>query len=174
MIIEKYNIKLKTVEYEDAELIVDLRTDVNKSKFLSSTANDLELQKEWIRTYKEKEKNGNEYYFVAIDERNEKFATYRIYNLEDDICEIGSWVSKPGYSNGKNSIKVDIIVKEFVFGFLNYHKLKFVVHKENFSVVRYHKLFGPEIIEETQENLYFVLSKKNFIENRDRIFKNIK
>nr|WP_314494023.1 GNAT family N-acetyltransferase [uncultured Chryseobacterium sp.] len=173
MIIEKYSIKLKTVEEEDAELILDLLTDAHTSEFLSSTANDLELQKEWIKAYKHREKNGKEYYFSAIDEKNEKFATYRVYNLKKDICEIGSWVSKPGYSNATNYIKVYILVKDFVFRHLNYHQFTFVVHKENLSVVKYHKMFWPEILKETEE-ISTSFYQKKFIENRNRIFKNIK
>jgi len=171
MIIEKYNIILKTVEEEDAELIIAFRTDRKKSRFISSTNNDIELQKEWIRNYKKKEKENKEFYFIAIDESGEKYATYRVYNIEQDICEIGSWVSKPGYANANNSIKVDIIMKEFVFEFLGYEKLKFEVNKNNRSVLRYHKLFAPDIIGEVDESIKFVLTKQNFYKNRNRFLK---
>lgn len=174
MTIEKYNIKLQTVEEDDAEFIIALRTDGMRSRFISTTSSDIELQKEWIRNYKIKEKNKTEFYFIAIDENNEKFATYRLYNIEDDICEIGSWVSKPDYTNINNSIKVDIIMKEFAFHSLGYHKVRFEINKNNSSVIRYHKLFAPEVVKETEENFYFVLQRKNFEEKRNQIFKNIK
>lgn len=174
MNIDKYGISLQTVEEEDAEIIINFRTDEGKSRFISATNDDIELQKDWIRNYKRREKNREEFYFIAIDENGEKFATYRVYNIEDDICEIGSWVSKPKYKNAVNSIKVDIIMKEFVFLTLGYKQLRFEVNKGNHSVVRYHKLFEPVIVKETKQNFYFVLEKTNFEEKRKRIFNNIK
>ena len=174
MIIEKYNIKLQTVEEEDAKFIIALRTDVKRSRFISATNNDIEEQQAWIRNYKQREKQNTEYYFIASDENNEKFATYRVYNLEDNICEIGSWVSKSDYNNAVNAIKVDIIMKEFVYEVLGYNQLRFEVNKKNNSVVKYHQLFTPDIAMETEENYYFVLQKENFENNRKQIFKNIK
>lgn len=174
MTIKKYNIILKPVEEEDAEFIIKLRTDDKKSRFISKTNDDIELQKEWIRSYKKREAVKEEFYFIAVDNNEEKFATYRIYDIGDDICEIGSWVSKPGYSNVNNSLKVDIIIKEFVFETLGYNQLKFVVNKENMSVLKYHKLFHPNIIGESDHDYYFVLEKENFVKRRNLIFKNIK
>ncbi|MDY0933038.1 GNAT family N-acetyltransferase [Chryseobacterium sp. CFBP8996] len=174
MIIEKYSIKLHTVEEEDALFIINLRTDLKRSRFISSTNSDVELQKEWIRNYKIREGKNIEFYFIATDENGEKFATYRVYNFEDDICEIGSWISKPKYNNAVNSIKVDIIMKEFVFETLQFPQLRFEVNKKNTSVIKYHKLFAPDIVNETQQNFYFVLQKENFENKRKQIFRNIK
>lgn len=174
MILKKYDIILQTVEEEDAELIIEFRTNEIKSRFISKTNTSIANQKQWIKNYKEREKSNQEYYFIGIDENNEKFATYRIYDLEKNLCEIGSWVSKPNYSNSINSIKVDIIMKEFAFENLGFEQVKFEVRKENFSVIKYHKLFEPVLIKETNENIYFILKKESFYKNRNRIFKNIK
>lgn len=174
MKIEKYNITLQYVEEEDAELIIQLRTDNKRSRFISPTKNNIESQKDWLRNYKLREGNKSELYFIGVDENGEKFATYRIYNIEDDICEIGSWVSKPNYGNPNNSIKMDIIMKEYVFENLGFDQLRFEVNKKNTSVVRYHKLFGPEIVSETDDSYYFILKKDRFVKQRNQVFKNIK
>lgn len=174
MEIERYGIKLRSVNIDDAEFIIMLRTDSKKSRFISSTGSDIELQKKWIEGYIKREAENKEYYFIAIDEKGEKFATYRVYNIEDDICEIGSWVSKPGYKNTNNSIKVDLIMKEFVFETLKYSKVRFEVNKANTSVVKYHKLFNPILVRESEDNNYFILEKENFESRRNKIFNNIK
>lgn len=174
MKIQKYNITLTTVTEEDAAIIIDFRTDVKRRRFISATDNDITRQREWIRDYKLRENEGKEYYFIAEDQSDVKFATYRVYDMRDGICEIGSWVSAPQYPNANNSVKVDIIIKEFVFETLGYSVLKFSVFRENTTVIKYHKLFEPEIAEETENNIIFHLSKENFFKNRNRIFKNIK
>jgi hypothetical protein len=164
--INEYNIKLRFVEEKDADFILKLRTDSTKSRFISKTDSDVDKQKKWIREYKKREENGDEFYFIASDNINIDFATYRIYNKKDDIIEIGSFISKPLYNNPINIIKVDIIVKTFVFVTLGFQKLNFEVRKENKSVVNYHKKFAPILIKEDELNYYFVLERDNFLSNK--------
>lgn len=164
--INKYKIKLRPVEVTDADFIIKLRTDSIKSRFISETDSDLEKQELWIKEYKEREEHGDEYYFIAVDEENIEFATYRIYGKTENSMEIGSFISKPQYDNPINVIKVDIILKSFVFDELNYSKLRFEVRKKNKSVVNYHKKFNPTLIDEDDVNYYFVLEKDAFLCNK--------
>ncbi|UTN04639.1 GNAT family N-acetyltransferase [Flavobacterium bizetiae] len=169
--IHNYNIKLRLVEETDADFIIQLRTDTSKAKFISPTDIDIDKQKDWIRKYKQREKSKDEYYFIAIDEKGEEFATYRIYNKTSDSIEIGSFVSKPFYNIPINVIKVDIILKEFVFVALGYNQLNFEVRKENKSVISYHKKFHPYLKSEDDLNFYFVLTKENFLVNKRKFEK---
>lgn len=171
MELNEYNIKLRLVEEKDSEFIVKLRTDSLKSRFISKTNSDVQDQKRWIKEYKGREIIGEEYYFVAIDENEVKFATYRIYNKTSKCIEIGSFVSKPDYDNPINVIKVDIILKSFVFTTLDYKELIFEVRKENKTVVNYHKKFNPSLVKEDYLNFYFVLERDSFFENKNKFEK---
>ncbi len=164
--INKYNIKLRLVEENDAEFILELRTDSSKSRFISQTAFDVEKQKEWIQNYKEREVSGDEFYFIASDTNNVDFATYRIYNKKDDTIEIGSFISKPLYNNPINIIRLDIFIKEYVFTVLGFQKLNFEIRKDNKSVVNYHKKFEPIVVNEDELNYYFILEKEAFFSNK--------
>lgn len=159
---QKYGIQLKPVEESDAEFIIELRTNDQKSRFISATNPDVIQQKGWIKNYKTREKKGEEFYFIALDENNEKFATYRIYNFQKNSVEIGSFVSKPNYDKSINIVKLDILIKEYVFEKLKFEILNFEVRKLNLSVVRYHKKFHPTIIKEDDLNYYFSLNKEEF------------
>lgn len=161
-VIEKYGIFLRYVNENDADFILKLRTDKNKSKFISATSSDIELQKRWVNDYKQREKKELEYYFIAYDENKEPFATYRLYNRTETMIEIGSFITKQNYLNPLNAIKLDILMKEFVFEKLNYEKLNFEVRKRNSSVVKYHKEFKPIIIREDDLNYYFIQHKEEF------------
>ena len=162
IIIEKYGLFLKYVNEDDADFILKLRTDKNKSKFISLSSSDVKEQKKWIRSYKEREKAGLEYYFIAYDENKEAFATYRLYNKTDQMIEIGSFITKQNYLNPINAIKLDILMKEFVFETLNYDMLNFEVRKMNVSVVKYHNQYKPLIDREDDMNYYFIQNKKKF------------
>lgn len=164
--LSKYNIKLRLVEETDSDFIIKLRTDASKSRFISETNSDLEKQKLWIKEYKKREFRGEEYYFIAVDENNEEFATYRLYNKTKESIEIGSFVSKPKYDNPINIIKVDILLKSFVFNEMNYSQLNFEVRRENKSVLNYHKKFNPILVNEDELNSYFVLERVAFMANK--------
>lgn len=170
----KYGVNMRLVEPKDASFIIDIRTDEKRRKYISATDENIGKQIQWINNYKLREQKGKEYYFIAVDEDGESFATYRVYNIENNTAEIGSWVTKPGYNKTENSIKVDIIMKEFVFQQLGFDTLNFEVRKENKSVVRYHKMFAPQVIRETDQDIFFILNREDFFSNRNKLFKNIK
>ena len=161
-----YNIKFRLVEESDAEFIINLRTDDTKARYISATDTDIQKQKEWIREYKKREVNKEEFYFIAIDENNTEFATYRLYNRSESSIEIGSFISIPLYGNALNVIKVDVIMKTYVFEKLCYEYLNFEVRKKNTSVVNYHKKFQPRLTKTDNLNYYFSLEKKYFVSNK--------
>lgn len=169
MKINKYNISLRLVEEQDANFIISIRNDDKKARFISRTYPHVELQKKWIKEYKKREKNGEEFYFIATDGNNEDFATYRIYKIESGLPEIGSWVSKPNYSNPLNSLKVDVIIKNYVFDELGFDKLQFEVRKLNHSVVKYHQMFSPVKVSEDKKNNYYTLEKEIFLTKLNQI-----
>jgi hypothetical protein len=173
MIIEEGNIKLRFVEISDAEFILKLRNDSVKSRFISPTSADLVSQRKWIADYKLREEKNEEFYFIAIDQFNKEFATYRLYNRTKESIEIGSFISAPLYSNPFNVISVDLVMKSFAFCDLGYEKICFEVRKENKSVVNYHKAFQPILISEDSLNYYFELHKINFLNNKLKFNKHI-
>lgn len=162
MLIKYKGILLRLVDDVDASFIVSLRNDKKKSKFISKSSPDIDAQKLWISEYKTRERQKKEFYFIATDENGEDFATYRIYKIDSGLPEIGSWVSKPNYLKAKNSIKVDIAIKNYILNELNFDNIQFEVRKENLSVNNYHKLFHPNLINTDENNNYYILKKQSF------------
>ena len=62
--LDRYGLHVRLVREEDAEYIVQLRTNPTKNRYIHSTLNDVKAQKEWIRLYKQREAEGKEYYFI--------------------------------------------------------------------------------------------------------------
>jgi hypothetical protein len=169
--LEQYNLKFRFVQEEDASFLVQLRTDPIKAKYISTTDTDIEKQRLWIREYKIREKSKSEFYFIVTDEENVEFATYRLYNRTEDTIEIGSFISIPAYSNPINIVKVDIIMKSYVFDILGYNSLNFEVRKENKAVILYQRKFRPKLFKEDNENYYFMLDRAAFGENKYKFVK---
>ncbi|WP_207495329.1 GNAT family N-acetyltransferase [Aridibaculum aurantiacum] len=164
---DKYGLSLRTVVENDADFIVQLRTDPKLSKHLSSTSTDIEKQKEWIRDYKERELHRNEYYFL-ISSNEGPVGLNRLYNFKEDTFEIGSWLFKPT-ANEKYSILGDLAARDYGFEELHFSFCTFEVRKENKSVLRYHKQFKPEAIGVDSDNFYFKLSYNSYKCYRDKL-----
>ena len=92
--ISKYGVHCRLVNENDASFIVKLRSDEKRSRYIHSTDNDVESQKQWIRDYKIREANGVEYYFI-YEADGVPFGVNRIYDMHDDHCTEGSGVCLP-------------------------------------------------------------------------------
>ena len=57
---------MRTVTIADAEFIYNMRQNQDKTKYLSKITGTVESQKEWIRSYKQREE---EFYFVIESEK---------------------------------------------------------------------------------------------------------
>jgi len=158
--------KIRYVDIEDAEFILDLRTDPELSKFLNATEYDINKQIEWIKNYKIKEANGQEHYFLMEVEDN-KLGVYRIYDIKDDSVTYGSWLFKPS-NEYKAPIVMDIFIKDFIFNNLRKNILFFDVRKGNNKVLRYHSFFNPQKIGEDELKFYFKIEKENYFKIREK------
>lgn len=161
----------RLVDVDDAEFILSLRTDENLSKFLSKTKNDIHEQQKWIKKYKEREKQGQEYYIICVDEsKNEKLGLYRIYNLSEKGFETGSWLFK-SKTNSNISVFTDLFLRNIFFSKFGYEHCFFEVIKGNDKVLKYHMMFRPMLIEEDGKRLYFKLSRENFEKHKNKLIK---
>jgi hypothetical protein len=166
--LKRYNSLIRLVETRDADFIFRLRTNQILSKYLHEIGGTVGDQERWISDYKLREAKGEEFYFINIDPETENaVGLNRIYNFNNSIFELGSWIYLPSADISK-SIIGDIIVKEIAFENLGFKVCTFNVRKENKSVVRYHKMFPSDIVGEDEINLYFELTNKVFEINKNK------
>ncbi|HID5953700.1 TPA: GNAT family N-acetyltransferase, partial [Escherichia coli] len=92
MILQSKTVKLRLVNESDASFILSLRLNENYNKFLSSVNNDIEKQKVWIRNYKQKENNNEEFYFIIETLDGIPCGTVRIYDIHNNSFSWGSWI----------------------------------------------------------------------------------
>ena len=166
--IEKYGIKLRTVEIEDADFILNLRTDPILSQFISFTEPDIDAQIKWIKDYKIREKEGLEYYYIALDQNGEKHGTIRIYNFDEKSFEIGSWLFRREAPLGM-AVKAQFIGFETGFNLLNSEYCRLEIRKRNTQVVRHMKGFDAPVVKEDELNYYYELTKENFYKRKKEI-----
>lgn len=145
------SIFFREVVIADAEFIIGLRTDLEKSKHLSVTSNNIDEQRDFISYYL---KSQVDYYFIISDWNKQLLGTIRIYDIQGDSFSWGSWILSRGAPTNA-AIESALLIYDFAFFSLHYHKSHFDVRKENQRVVHFHKRFGALIVNEDDINFYF-------------------
>ena len=173
--IEKYGLFARFVNESDAEFIIKLRTDPILGKWIHSTDSDLDKQKEWIRNYKERERKGEDYYFIFY-KNDVPAGLNRLYHIHGTTFTTGSWVFRPDIPF-ECCIAASIIVRELAFETLN---MKFEhafdgVHVENKKVIKFNHMMGLKDLRlfEDVKGTYIEqsLTKEDFEKNKTRMLK---
>lgn len=160
-------IKLRLVEEIDAEFILSLRLRDDLNQFLNDVGDDVEAQREWIRTYKTDERLNRQFYFIIERLDGTECGTVRLYDFRDGSFSWGSWIlneNKTKYA----AIESAMLVYQYGFGTLGFDSCHFEVMKGNTRVVNFHKKFGAEIVSEDADNYYFNISKSAVEESKKK------
>ena len=165
-LLDRYGIHVRFVDESDAEFIVGLRTDAQRGQFISKTGGDVENQREWIRDYKKRERQGTDYYFMFETPAGERLGVSRIYEIKKETFQTGSWVFKKDAPFGAAMLG-DIICHEIAFELfpdgVNLHDIK----KANLPVNKYADNFNPTFIFETELTRYYINTRENYLKHKD-------
>ena len=153
-------VNLRLVEVKDSEFILSLRLDPQRASYLNSTDASVEKQREWTRNYKLREAQNKEFYFL-IEAQGEALGTIRVYNITDNNCYWGSWITKPNSPKGFGK-RALILTLKFIFEELNKEETIFTVEQENAKGKKLYLELGSTIINEDSKEITFVLKKNDF------------
>lgn len=154
------SLRLRLVEPSDAAFIMQLRTDARNQRFISETSLEVSSQLKWIEDYKKREALREEYYFLAEYE-GEPVGTLRIYKISSESFVSGSWVFRPD-TKGNSAVVAHLLVRMFGFEVLGKNENLFSVSKGNKSVLSYHRIFSPELIDENEIEYSYRLKRDAF------------
>lgn len=89
-----YAFQLRPIRDQDAEFVVALRTDANRSRFLHATSPSVQDQRDWLARYYERE---DDYYFVLERQKTlEPEGLVALYNFDESrrSAEFGRCILK--------------------------------------------------------------------------------
>lgn len=155
------NINMRTVETKDAEFIYTMRQNETKTKYLSKVDGTVESQKEWIKNYKDREREKQEFYFVIESKKKEKLGLVRMYDFQNDSFCWGSWLINEDAPK-TTAIESALQVYEFGFYVLGFQKSHFDVRKGNDKVIAFHTRFGAKIVDEDGLDYFFNFEKSDY------------
>lgn len=162
----KYDVAFRFVTEDDAEFIIKLRTDPKKAKYITHTDTDVEKQRTWINSYKKREAEGLEYYFL-VSCGGVPTGVIRIYDIHDGSFEVGSIVmidNAPIHC----VLASTIMAKEIAFEILGLEVERSEAYADNKQVVKLQKSWNKTLIgtvvDDVGENLIFQLTKEAYLQ----------
>lgn len=158
---EMYGLTVRLVKEEDADFILQLRTDPEKSKFIHHTDSDIAKHLEWFKKYKIRESEGRDYYFIYLKD-GKPVGVNRIYNIHEYYGTPGSWICSKD-NDLETTMATSILLREIAFNKLGLDLMIFDVRKGNKKVWRMHKMWGSLQIGESEIDYFFSLSKESFL-----------
>lgn len=164
---EKYGIKFRFVNEDDAPFIIKLRTDPKLTRYIHNTDNDVDKQKDWIRNYKIRETDGREYYFV-VSNQDVPVGLIRIYNIHDKVFTVGSIVMERD-APIHCVLAATIMAKEIAFEILDLELEDTFdgVHVDNKQVLKLNFSWGKKEYRRFQdvkgEYIAFHLTKEDYL-----------
>ena len=151
----------RNADVDDSRFILSLRTDQSRSRFLSPTSPDLEMQVEWMQRY---QRCDDQAYFIIEDGGGRKIGTIRLYDQAGDSFCWGSWIIRPGmpYSYSVESV---LILYHYALDELGFSRSYFAIRKDNTSVWRFMERFGAERKAESDIDYFYETSRARVSES---------
>ena len=98
-------LSFRNATVHDAAFILALRTDAEKSRYLSPVSGELAAQQAWLESYAQQDEQA---YFV-IEHHNQPIGTVRLYDAQGHSFCWGSWVltgKRPSHAAMESALMV--------------------------------------------------------------------
>jgi len=147
---------LRNATVADAEFILSLRLDPQKSRHLAVTSSRLEDQIAWLRNY---ESATNQAYFIVCDTSGRPIGCLRLYDPIGESYCWGSWLMVSGLSP-LASIEANMVV--YAYGrWLGFREARLDVRRDNVAVWRFHERFSGAVrVRATELDYFYVLGEE--------------
>lgn len=148
---------------DDAEFILSLRTDEQKSRYLSAVSNDLDAQRVWLANYAQ----SNEQVYFIIEYQDEAIGTVRLYDARENSFCWGSWIlkdSRPSHA----AMESTLMVYAYAIDHLGFNAAHFDVRKGNEKVWQYHERYGARRVNESDLDYFYTLELAAIVDSRKR------
>ncbi len=132
----------KTIHFRDASIndaafILSLRTDAEKSRYLSAVSGTLADQQVWLDRYAQADDAA---YFI-IEYQHSPIGTVRLYDPQGESFCWGSWIlhsSRPSHA----AIESALMVYAYAVDHLGFTAAHLCIRKDNERVWQFHERFG--------------------------------
>ena len=162
--LEKYGLKVRLINENDAGFILSLRANPSKTKYMLTLDSEIESQKKWILEYKIREKEGLDYYFIYYKDNEKPIGLNRASHLDykTKTVKSSSWIAVEGLKY--EPLIMILLGNEIAFNLIGIDSTWGELHKNNSSAFKILKLFGYKFKDIGTEYYRSSLLKSDFFE----------
>ena len=156
-------LSFRNADVADAAFILSLRTDSEKSRYLSAVSAECADQQAWLVRYAQAD---DQAYFI-IEFQGEPIGTVRLYDPQGDSFCWGSWVlanTRPSQA----AMESALMVYAYAVDHLGFKAAHFDVRKGNQRVWQFHERFGAERTVATELDYFYQLDGDAIAASRQR------
>ncbi len=147
----------------DASFILSLRTDAEKSRYLSAVSGRLAEQETWLERYAHAD---DQAYFI-IEYNGALIGTVRLYDQQGESFCWGSWIlhsSRPSQA----AMESALMVYAYAVDHLGFKAAHFDVRKGNERVWQFHERFGARRTSENELDYFYNIDSEAIAASRKR------
>lgn len=156
-------IHFRDARVADAGFILSGRTDIEKSRYLSSVSGDLADQQTWLQRYGEAI---DQVYFI-IEYQEDPIGTVRLYDPRGESFCWGSWILKTGPPRHA-AMESALMVYAYAVDHLGFRAAHFDMRRANERVWKLHERFGAHRTVETKFDYFYNLDSQAIAASRQR------
>lgn len=163
--VEGPNLTLRLIQPENAAYFHGLRTDPAYNRHLSEVRGTIETQRQWIESYKAREADGHELYYVIERKDGARCGLVRLYDIEQSQFTWGSWILD---ENKPPKAALESAVLSFGVGFdaLGCDLAHVDVRVDNTHAEAFYRRFGMNETHRTAQDIFFEYPRARFEADR--------
>ena len=171
-----YGLHVRLATVDDAEFIYGLRTAPKVAPFMHNDGCSVETQREWLKEYKRREANGEEYYFVYEDQTG-PVGVLRLCHFTEHDYHCSSWAFKENIPS-HYAFAGALFAREIAFerlGFDEEVNWRDGILAINRNVISFMKILGWKQTGEHYEGdikmVTGVLTKEDYLKNKEKVLR---
>lgn len=160
------NLTLRLIQPKDAAFVHGLRTNSLYNKHLSAVRGTVEDQRRWIETYKDREAERSEFYYVFERKDGAPCGVVRLYDMDADTFTWGSWILD---ENKPPKAALESAVLSFGIGFdaLDRKMARVDMRTKNYHAQVFYKRFGVIETHRTKSDVFFTYPRSQYQTDRE-------
>ncbi len=139
-----------------------MRTDTEKSRYLSAVSGELADQQAWLKSYAHDDAQA---YFV-IEYQSVPIGTVRLYEPKGESFYWRSWILTKNRPNHA-AIESSLMVYAYAVDHLGFQCAHFEVRKGNERVWQFHERFGAKRVSENELEFFYEINRSAIDHSRN-------
>lgn len=162
-------VTLRSINPDDAEFSYNIRADKKNRDTVGQLASSIEAQRDYIINQMKKP---GDYYFVVLNNNNERIGLIGVYDIHGEMGEIGREVN---VGEPMETLEASLLINDFCRNVLKLKKLCYVIYSNNKKNISNVKKRGGNFIGYVERSgvkaLYYEDELSNTIESENKIRK---